>query len=434
MTTNLDCRAAAALCLAAVVEGASLAQQLPAIEHKVKEQDRPLLRQLCYGVLRDYHHLAAQARQLLKKPFKTKDRDVEMLILLGGHQLFAMRTPEHAAVSATVGATLALNKGWAKGLVNGVLRQWQRRQDELAQTLTPAQLAAHPTWFYKRLQKFWPGQAAAIIEANNQHPPMTLRVNRIHHSRDAYLELLQQAGIAARAGQFAGDAIYLEQACAVDKLPGFEQGWVSVQDEAPQLSAPLLDLQAGQRVIDTCCAPGGKTCHLLEHQDQLEHVIALDIEGERLLRVQENLERLNLCAEIVCADATDTDSWWDGQMFDRILVDAPCSATGVIRRNPDIKLHRRADDIEALAELQLTMLKALWPTLKPGGKLLYATCSVLPQENTELVQRFCEHQADAEHLAITADWGIEQPYGRQLLPQAGGHDGFFYALLRKVKQ
>lgn len=425
-----DCRASAARCLASVANGASLSQQIPDFEQALNLKERPLFRQLCYGVLRAYPRLMAIVSQLLNKPLKAKDHDVLMLLLLGIYQLSDTRVPDHAAVNSTVAATRALKKPWAKGLVNGILRQWQRGSTGLLDKLDPAAQQAHPQWLFDAIQTAWPEQAAAIFAANNQHPPLCLRVNQQHHRTIEYLSLLNEHAIAAQACAYAEQGLRLQQPLGVEQLPGFAEGWVSVQDEAPQLSAGLLSLQAGQRVLDACSAPGGKTCHLLETEPDLE-LVALDIDRQRLARVQDNLSRLTLAATLVCGDAAEPGSWWDGQLFDRILLDAPCSATGVIRRNPDIKLHRRPADIQQLATLQLTILSALWPTLKPGGQLLYATCSVLPAENERVIAGFCQQQSDAEHQPIAADWGITRPYGRQLLPQPESHDGFYYALLRK---
>lgn len=429
---TLDCRAAAARCLAAVSKGLSLSQQIPVFEPQVAERDQPLFRQLCYGVLRFYPQLSGISQQLLKKPLKQKDQDVLMLMLVGIYQLRETRIPDHAAVSATVNASKTLNKPWARGLINGVLRQWQRQQNTLLEQLTPAQQSAHPEWLYQAISQAWPEQSAAILGANNQQAPMCLRVNTRQGSVTQYLTRLADSGIEAQACAFAASGIRLQHAVNVEALPEFAEGACSVQDEAPQLSADLLQLQAGQRVLDACAAPGGKSCHLLEAEPALAELVALDIDSERLQRVTENLQRLHLNATLKAGDASNPDTWWDGQLFDRILLDAPCSATGVIRRNPDIKLHRQASDIEQLARLQLHILKALWTTLKPGGRLLYATCSILPTENEAVVAQFCQQQSDAKHLAIDAEWGVPQRYGRQLFPQTHGHDGFYYALLGKV--
>ncbi|QCI09997.1 16S rRNA (cytosine(967)-C(5))-methyltransferase RsmB [Pseudomonas putida] len=428
-------RLAAARALAAVLSGkASLNSSLPAQLDKVDERDRGLTQDLAFGTARWQPRLDLLAAQLLQKPFKAADADVQALLLVGLYQLFYTRIPAHAAIGETVGCADKLKKPWAKGLLNAVLRRAQREGEALLADMErdPVVRTAHPRWLQKALKAFWPEQWEAICAANNAHPPMILRVNRRHHSRDAYLALLAEAGIDASACQYGSDAIVLAQACDVRGLPGFAEGWVSVQDEAAQLAADLLELAPGQRVLDACCAPGGKTCHLLEAEAGLAHVVAIDLEAKRLARVRENLDRLQLDAELIACDARDTASWWDGKPFQRILLDAPCSATGVIRRHPDIKLTRQADDIPALAALQGELLDALWPTLEVGGMLLYATCSSLPTENTEVIDAFLARTPGARELDLATDAGLRQPHGRQLLAQEGGHDGFYYAKLIKI--
>ncbi|MGF6391613.1 16S rRNA (cytosine(967)-C(5))-methyltransferase RsmB [Pseudomonas plecoglossicida] len=428
-------RLAAARALAAVLSGkASLNSSLPAQLDKVDERDRGLTQDLAFGTARWQPRLDLLAAQLLQKPFKAADADVQALLLVGLYQLFYTRVPAHAAIGETVGCADKLKKPWAKGLLNAVLRRAQREGEALLAGMErdPVVRTAHPRWLQKQLKAFWPEQWEAICAANNAHPPMILRVNRRHHSRDAYLALLAEAGISASACQFSRDGIVLTEACDVRGLPGFAQGWVSVQDEAAQLSADLLELAPGQRVLDACCAPGGKTCHLLEAEAGLAHLVAIDLEAKRLTRVRENLDRLQLDAELIACDARDTASWWDGKPFQRILLDAPCSATGVIRRHPDIKLTRQADDIPALAALQGELLDALWPTLEVGGMLLYATCSSLPTENTEVIDAFLARTPGARELDLATEAGLRQPHGRQLLAQEGGHDGFYYAKLIKI--
>ncbi|WP_419737194.1 16S rRNA (cytosine(967)-C(5))-methyltransferase RsmB [Pseudomonas sp. COR18] len=428
-------RLAAAKALAAVLSGkASLNSSLPAQLDKVEARDRGLTQDLAFGAARWQPRLAALAARLLQKPFKAADTDVEALLLVGLYQLLYTRIPAHAAIGETVGCADKLKKPWAKGLLNAVLRRAQRESTELLAELErdPVVRTAHPRWLQKSLKAFWPEQWEAICAANNAHPPMILRVNRRHHSRDAYLRLLSDAAVAARPCDYSRDGIVLDEACDVRNLPGFAEGWISVQDEAAQLAADLLDLAPGQRVLDACCAPGGKTCHILEAQPQLAGVVAVDLEAKRLLRVRENLDRLGLEAELIAADGRDTASWWDGKPFQRILLDAPCSATGVIRRHPDIKLTRQADDIAALASLQGELLDAMWATLEVGGILLYATCSTLPTENTEVIEAFLARTSGARELDIPGSFGVRQPHGRQLLAQEGGHDGFYYAKLIKI--
>ncbi|MHA6162812.1 16S rRNA (cytosine(967)-C(5))-methyltransferase RsmB [Pseudomonas sichuanensis] len=428
-------RLAAARALAAVLSGkASLNSSLPAQLDKVDDRDRGLTQDLAFGTARWQPRLDLLAAQLLQKPFKAADADVQALLLVGLYQLFYTRIPAHAAIGETVGCADKLKKPWAKALLNAVLRRAQREGEALLADMErdPVVRTAHPRWLQKSLKAFWPEQWEAICAANNAHPPMILRINRRHHSRDAYLALLAEAGIQASACQYSRDGIVLAEACDVRGLPGFAEGWVSVQDEAAQLSADLLELAPGQRVLDACCAPGGKTCHLLEAEPKLAHMVAIDLEAKRLTRVRENLDRLKLDAELIACDARDTASWWDGKQFQRILLDAPCSATGVIRRHPDIKLTRQAEDIPALAALQGELLDALWPTLEVGGMLLYATCSSLPTENTEVIDAFLARTPGARELDLATEAGLRQPHGRQLLAQEGGHDGFYYAKLIKI--
>ncbi|MGC5701643.1 16S rRNA (cytosine(967)-C(5))-methyltransferase RsmB [Pseudomonas sp. NFXW11] len=433
-------RLAAAKALAAVLSGkASLNSSLPVQLDKVEDRDRGFTQDLAFGTARWQPRLSALAAKLLQKPFKAADADVEALLLVGLYQLLYTRVPAHAAIGETVGCADKLKKPWAKALLNALLRRAQRESSELLAELErdPVVRTAHPRWLQKSLKAFWPEQWEAICAANNAHPPMILRVNRRHHARDAYLQLLREAGVAARACTYSQDGIILDAAGDVRALPGFAEGWVSVQDEAAQLAAELLELAPGQRVLDACCAPGGKTCHILEVQPELAGVVAVDLEAKRLVRVRENLERLGLDAQLIAADGRDTQAWWDGKPFQRILLDAPCSATGVIRRHPDIKLTRQAEDIAALAQLQGELLDAMWQALEVGGILLYATCSTLPTENTEVIAAFLERTPGARELDIGGQLGqpaagLKQPHGRQLLAQEGGHDGFYYAKLIKI--
>ena len=428
-------RLAAAKALAAVLNGkASLNSSLPTQMDKVEDRDRGFTQDLAFGTARWQPRLSALAAKLLQKPFKAADADVEALLLVGLYQLLYTRVPAHAAIGETVGCADKLKKPWAKALLNAVLRRAQRESEALLAELEhdPVVRTAHPRWLQKSLKAFWPEQWEAICAANNAHPPMILRVNRRHRSRDAYLGLLTEAGIAATACVYSRDGIILDAAADVRSLPGFAEGWISVQDEAAQLAADLLDLAPGQRVLDACCAPGGKTCHILEAEPALAGVVAVDLEAKRLVRVRENLARLGLSAELIAADGRDTATWWDGKPFQRILLDAPCSATGVIRRHPDIKLTRQPDDIAALAVLQGELLDAMWITLEVGGILLYATCSTLPTENTEVIEAFLARTPGARELDLATTAGIKQPHGRQLLAQEGGHDGFYYAKLIKI--
>jgi 16S rRNA (cytosine967-C5)-methyltransferase len=428
-------RLAAARALAVVLNGkASLGSSLPPLLDKVEQRDRGLAQDLAFGTARWQPRLALIAEKLLQKPFKAADRDVEALLLIGLYQLFYTRIPAHAAIGETVACVDKLKKPSLKGLLNAVLRNAQREHEALLAELDrdPVLHSAHPRWLQKRLKAEWPEQWQAICAANNAHPPLILRVNRRLGSRDDYLAELRRAGFEAEPCIFSRDGIRLLQACDVTTLPGFAEGRVSVQDEAAQLAAELLDMAPGQRVLDACAAPGGKTCHLLEAEPTLAGVVAVDLEEKRLVRVRENLKRLGLEAELFAADGRDLAAWWDGTPFQRILLDAPCSATGVIRRHPDIKLTRQPEDIPALAQLQGELLDALWQTLEVGGILLYATCSVLPAENSDTIAAFLARTPGARELDIAGAFGLKPAHGRQLLPQIDGHDGFYYAKLIKI--
>ncbi|QSV14067.1 16S rRNA (cytosine(967)-C(5))-methyltransferase RsmB [Photobacterium ganghwense] len=425
----MNVRAAAAKVVYQVVDqGQSLSTALPAAQQDIKERDHALLQEMCYGVLRWLPRLEAITQELMDKPLKGKQRVFHHLILVGLYQLGYMRIPAHAAVAETVNATKTLKKPQLRGLINAILRNYQRQQEALDTQATShdAGRYGHPGWLLKLLQTSYPDQLEAIVTANNTKAPMWLRVNRRHHDRDSYRALLDEAGIATDIHPQAPDALKLHSPCEVSRLPGFADGWVSVQDAAAQLSVEYLQPQAGELILDCCAAPGGKTAHILERQPQAK-VVAIDCDEQRLKRVYDNLQRLQLDAEVLCADARHPEQWWHGEQFDRILLDAPCSATGVIRRHPDIKWLRRADDIEALAQLQAEIVDAMWQQLKPGGTLVYATCSITPQENSEQVKAFLARAPEATLM----DSDPAQP-GRQILPGEHDMDGFYYAVIRKA--
>ena len=397
----------------------------------LEPRDAGLLKALCFGTLRHYREISYAVDQRLDKPLKPKDSDIQALLMLGVYQLFHTEVADHAAIGETAGAARALKKPWATALINGVLRGMQREPVEPpSREKMPGYYHNHPNWLALAIQADWPTNAAAIMAANNDRAPMTLRVNRLKCTRDNYLELLKQKQLNAHAAKYSSDGIYLDSPVSVNELPYWDEGWVAVQDEAAQLSAELLSVPAGARVLDACAAPGGKTCHLLECQPD-QRLLAIELEQHRALRIQENLDRLGHTASISCADAADLEAWWDGEHFDRILLDAPCSATGVLRRHPDIRVLRRKTDIDTLQTLQLAILEQVWRTLKPGGKLLYATCSVLKAENEQTVASFLAKADDAVEEAIIASWGAEALHGRQLFPVTGDHDGFYYCLLHK---
>lgn len=426
----MNSRLIAANVLVKVLAGKSLTVALEAAWEQVNNiQERAFIQALCYGTVRQYYRLEFILNQLVNKPIKDKDIQIKALALLGIYQLKYMRVKDHAAVSETV--AVMKKKQWAKSLLNAVLRRYLREQEQLEALADKHVAYAHPDWMIKAIKADWGEQAKEIFFANNQAPPMTLRVNALFCQRDEYLALLAEQKIEAAALNSSQYAIILSVPVMVDKLPRFAEGWVSVQDAAAQLAAPLLQVQPGDRVLDVCAAPGGKTAHILESQPELKSILAVDIDAQRLARVEENLNRLKLTADLLAADATQPETWWDGILYDRILLDAPCSALGVVRRHPDIKLLRRSDDIAQLQSLQQKILCACWQQLASGGVLLYATCSVLKQENESQIEFFLSQHSDAEELPIEVEWGIKRPFGRQVLTGSQKMDGFYYARLRK---
>jgi 16S rRNA (cytosine967-C5)-methyltransferase len=423
-------RALAARGCAAVFAGSNLDDALEDESAHLSSADRALLRAIAFGVMRERSALEWLLNRLLDKPLRQEPL-LLALLLCGLQQLRAMRVPAHAAVAETVAAANVLEKPWAKGLVNAVLRRYQREQAALEAALPQAAhiRLSYPQWLVGAIKQDWPARWREVLAAGNQQGPLTLRVNRRLNSREDYLAALARAGIAAQAIDAASDAVGLLEATPVELVPGFGEGRVSVQDASAQLAVELLQAQAGMRLLDACAAPGGKTAHLLEHHD-LAQLLAIDRDGRRLQRVRENLQRLGLEATLIAADATAPEIWWNGMPFDRILLDAPCSGTGVIRRHPDIKWLRRETDIAAMAKQQLKLLKALWPLLVSDGELLYATCSILQAEGENVLREFLSAQTDASESVIDASWGEACSIGRRLPP--GGHfDGFYYARLRK---
>jgi len=407
---------------------AALDANLPAVE---LSKDKAFVQAVCYGVCRHYYRLDFILNELITKPIK--DLEIKALALVGIYQLCYMRVKPYAAVSETVLATS--KKPWAKGLINALLRNFQRDQASLEQKADALNwvAASHPLWLVQKIEHDWPEQAQNILLENNQQPPMSLRVNLARLSTEQYLQQLAALAIHAVAVDGCPSALILEKPVAVELLPGFMDGLVSVQDVAAQLAANLLDVQPGQRVLDVCAGPGGKAAHILEHQPQLKELVAVDIDSSRLLRVEDTLQRLKLTATLIAGDALAPQDWWDGQVFERILLDAPCSALGVIRRHPDIKLLRRADDIETLQALQQNILHAIWPLLAPGGLLVYATCSILKQENEQQIAAFLTTHADAQEVIIEdAAWGIAGSHGRQIITGTAAMDGFYYARLFKI--
>ena len=428
-------RAEAAKAVDAVVtEGRSLDAVLAELDERVSPGDRPLIKMLCYGTLRYHWRLRAQLRQLVDRPLKARDSVIESLLAVGLFQLGDTRVPDHAAVSTTVEAARLLRRPKYKGLINAVLRNFLRKDMKNQEPADDESRFNHPAWLMQRLQADWPEHWRQILEANNERAPMWLRVNQRHATAAQFIE---ECVPGSHDLQGVDQAVRLSKPLPVEELPGFSEGRVSVQDAAAQLAAPWLLAGGGERVLDACAAPGGKTGHLLELMAPDASLTAIDQDAQRLRGVQQNLARLKLNATVVAGDASNTKGWWDGQHFDRILLDAPCSASGVIRRHPDIKLLRRETDIATLAALQRAMLEALWMALKPSGRLLYVTCSVLAEENDVLVGGFLAAHDDARedrslHNNNIHDLMCEKTCGYQVLPGTEGLDGFYFACLEKL--
>ena len=437
-TTALSTRAIAAKVILQVLdEGKSLSTLIPEAQSSVKAQDLPLLQEICFGVCRVLPRLEQIIKRLVDKPLKGKTRIVHCLLLVGLYQLLYMRVPAHAAVDEVVNATKSLKSDSFRGLVNGVLRRFFREQDNILAIVDKHWQTLHPDWFVNKLKKSYPNWRE-IIDANNQKPPMWLRVNTQKNSLETYRTLLAAQQMETQVTSHS-QALGLTQPTAVQNLPLFAEGGVTVQDLHAQWAALLLQPQNHEVILDACAAPGGKTTHILEFAPQA-NVIALDVEENRLQRVKENLARMQQQATIVCGDATNPQAWLDklgksAVRFDRILLDAPCSATGVIRRHPDIKWLRQEADIDQLVTLQRQILDALWHYLKPNGILLYATCSVLAEENSQQIERFLQNTPDAQLVALDLPPDVlernQSAVGFQFIPQIDGGDGFYYAKLVK---
>ncbi|MFK7829823.1 MAG: 16S rRNA (cytosine(967)-C(5))-methyltransferase RsmB [Congregibacter sp.] len=425
-------RAAAARALAAVLQGQSLDRALQAQLPALGQKDKALCQELCYGTLRFYPQLDALLGVMLDRPIRAKDREIKALALIGLYQLAQMRTPAHAAVAATVETASALRKRQMSGMLNAVLRRFQREGDSLLSGIPEAAAQAHPEWLWDALGEHWPAQRMDIAAANNARPPMTLRVNLSRISRDAYLERLADEGIAAQPGTLSPSAITLKEPLDVDRLPDFSQGFCSVQDEAAQMAAPLLGVLPGEHVLDACAAPGGKSGHLSECEDNLGSLTAADISAERLKRVAENHTRLGVQSRLLCADgAAPSAELLSLAPFDAILLDVPCGASGVIRRHPDIKTLRRPEDASGFALQQKALLAGVWPLLAPGGRLLYVTCSVLPEENSDVINAFLTQEKSATERPVQVAGAHRCANGAQLLPTMSAWDGLYFCLLQR---
>lgn len=429
-------RLASLKALKQVFNGQSLsAVQVHTTDKLEDARDRGLANEIVNGVLRWRWRLEFFISSLLNKPLKPKDIDVQLVLLMALYELDECRTPDYAVINESVELVRKSGKKWASGLVNAVLRNFTREKEKLISSIKDGVvLYSHPAWLLEKIKADWPQHWQQILQANNQRPAFCLRVNQLLYSATQYQQLLAEDGIESSIVVLADFALKLEHGVDVRLLPGFAEGAVSVQDAGAQLVAELLDVSGADRVLDLCAAPGGKTCHILERNPEIEGLIAVELEQKRMLRVSENLQRLKLesRAALIVADARDTRQWWNGEKFNRILIDAPCSASGVIRRHPDIKTLRRASDIEPLVELQSEILQSAWQMLEDGGELLYVTCSVFKDENQNQIQNFLSAHDDATEIKIEADWGKSCDYGRQLFPGEQDADGFYYCRLKKV--
>nr|WP_199042688.1 16S rRNA (cytosine(967)-C(5))-methyltransferase RsmB [Dyella sp. ASV24] len=429
-----DTRALAAQALADVaLRGTSLRDAMERHAPKLADsRDRALLMALLSDGARWWLRFDPVLDRLLEKPLRQKEPAIHALLVLGLVQLEILQLPEYAAVAATVQATRAMQRPRMAGLVNAVLRRWQRERETLLATLDakPQTRHAHPAWLAKALARDWPAQSDAVMAADNVEPPLMLRVNQRRTTRESLIERLRSDGYTADVHDWLADGIVLPHSTDVTRLPGFAAGEFAVQDGAAQIAADLAELSDGQRVLDACAAPGGKACHLLERANVA--LTALEFDARRAQRITQNLERLGLSANLVIGDAGQPADWWDGTPFDRILIDAPCSATGVLRRRPDVRLHRRESDIATLAGQQRRILEALWPLLAPGGRLVYITCSMLRAENDDIVGAWLNTQADARAVAFNLPVGQAATVGWQVLPGEGDLDGMYYAVLEKA--
>ncbi|MGA9341239.1 MAG: 16S rRNA (cytosine(967)-C(5))-methyltransferase RsmB [Rhodanobacteraceae bacterium] len=434
MNAGAALRASAARALATIVfDGESLRAVLAASNAEIADaRDRALLAASLFTATRWWLRLDAVQSLLLDKPLARDAREIRALLSIAIGQIALLGLPAHAVVAASVDATRLLGKPRHANLVNALLRRFLRERDALDVELDrdPLTRHAHPRWLIDALRHDWPDMSEEILAANNREAPLTLRVNRRRSDPETFLATLLDAGIVATLHPELIDAIVLEEGADVARLPGFAQGCFSVQDGAAQRVADLIDPIDGERILDACAAPGGKTTHLLERANV--DLVALDHDASRLERLEQNLLRLGLRATIQSGDALTPDMWWDRRPFDRILIDAPCSASGILRRQPDVRLHRRVGDITKLASTQARILNALWPLLKPGGRLLYTTCSVLRIENEEVVAGFLERHGDARALPLPGNLGVLAGFGRQRLPGVGGMDGFYYAMVEKI--
>ena len=400
-------------------------------------KEHKLIYELCFGTCRYFNQLKNWALELLDKPLKQGDQDVFLAILLGIYQLYFLNVPHYSSIHESVNLAIQLKKPWAKGLINAILRRAQREETSFKPFLEkqPSSFWAHEDWFIQKLQKDWPIHWQEILSANNQKAPLIIRVNLKEISREAYIKELDNNQISYSISSLSEAGIYIHNA-TLSQLPYFEDGFLSVQDEAAQMAAFLLDVKPQMRVLDACSAPGNKTCHLLETYENFS-LVSVEKDEKRARKITENLSRLGFNSEaldLIIEDITQVDQWWNNHLFDRILIDAPCSSTGVIRRHPDIKWSKDEKDLHQNAKIQLEILNALWPTLKVGGLLVYSTCSIFKMENEAVIANFIADKNNYLFQKITLQGGIALSYGYQFLPHPEKTDGFYYSIIQKTAE
>lgn len=423
-----------------VFDGRSLSSvQLNLLDKLEDQRDCGLAKEIVNGVLRWRWQLAFFVSRLLNKPLKSKDLDVQLILLMALYELLECRTPDYAIINEAVELVRGSRKKWAASLVNAILRRFTREKEQLLASMNEDVVKySHPDWILNKIKKDWPDRWRTILEANNQRPAFWLRVNQTQNNISQYQQLLTDMGIESTRSSLTGHALKLPHGVDVVRLPEFNQGAVSIQDAGAQLAADFLNVSAGQSVLDLCAAPGGKTCHILESCSALKHLLAIEIDALRMQRVSENLQRLNFIDDVrvhvKVADVRDYKDWWNGVPFERILIDAPCSASGVIRRHPDIKTLRRESDIANLVTLQAEILASAWQMLVADGQLLYVTCSVFKDENQLQIENFIKNNTNAAEIEFNADWGKPCEYGRQLFPGEQDADGFYFCLLQKIPE
>ena len=429
-------RLAAAKAITEVILGASLSRVLPKYQDRVNPSDQSLLSEICYGSCRYYHLFDAVLEKMMKKNLRKRDTDIRALLIAGFYQIAYMRTKPHAVVDESVKASRKLGKPAMSGMVNGVLRRFQREQASLLDLARQNKAASYalPGWLYQQLQTDWNDKTPAICEALLASPPLVLRVNSQKQDVQEYLDKLRQENLAASGIVGVETAVLVDKPVPVEKLPGFFDGSVSVQDAGAQLAAELLNPGAETKVLDACAAPGGKTCHLLERYSDLDHdldLTAIDIDASRIEKIRSNLDRLKLKAKVFCGDAANPDGLWSETQYDAVLLDVPCSATGVIRRHPDIRILRKKQDIVGLVSQQRSILEQIWTLVKPGGRLLYATCSLLSAENEKQVEWFLQRDDVLELSLEPKVEYVRKSHGIQTIPGVNNMDGFYYALIKK---